>query len=149
MTDKETNPKDAAAVAKVPLGYTSPVARAHWAAAMQVGRLKYGGWNWSASGVKASVYLDAAFRHLDAWMSGEEVDAVDGTHHLGHVMACASILLDARARGMLVDDRPPRVDLRAVHAALEPVLAKLRETYADRAPRHYTIEDGTGKAGAR
>lgn len=141
---KDTNPKDAAAVTRIPLWLLSPIAKAHWALAQFAGFLKYGGWNWRVAGVRASVYLSAAQRHLDAYLSGEEHDPIDGTHHLANIMACCAILLDARAAGKLTDDRPPSVGIRSAYGALEALAAKLREQYADRAPRHYTIDDTVG-----
>ena len=80
-------------------------------------------------------------RHIEAYKSGEEFDPVDGTHHLGNIMACAAILLDARAAGKLTDDRPPSVSHRAAIAEGEALIVKLREQYKDRAPRHFTIAD--------
>lgn len=144
---KDTNPKDAAAVTRIMLALLSPVAKAHWALAQFAGFLKYGGWNWRVAGVRSSVYLSAAQRHLDAYLSGEEVDPIDGTHHLANVMACCAILLDAKAAGKLTDDRPPSVDIRPTYRALEELAAKLRTQYADRAPRHYTIDDTEGTEG--
>ncbi|MCX5745407.1 MAG: hypothetical protein NT062_23265 [Proteobacteria bacterium] len=41
-----------------------------------------------------------------AWLDGEEVAADSGVHHLGHVAGCIAVLLDARAAGCLIDDRP-------------------------------------------
>lgn len=143
---KETNPKDAAAVTRIPLWLCSPIAKAAWAVAQFAGFVKYGGWNWRIAGVKASVYLSALERHADAWKSGEEYDPIDGTHHLANIMACAAILLDAKAAGKLVDDRPPSVGIRKTYSALEGVMRALREQYADRNPRHYTIEDTEGES---
>jgi hypothetical protein len=80
-------------------------------------------------------------RHIDAWLSGEETDPVDGTHHLGNVMACCAILLDAQACGKLIDDRPPSASIRPAYKALENLAAKLKEQYADKRPRHCTIAD--------
>lgn len=138
---KDTNPKDAIASSKVPLWLLSPIAKAAWALAMHSGSVKYGSWNWRAAGVRASVYLSAAQRHLDAYLSGEEHDPVDGTHHLGNVMACCAILLDAKAAGKLSDDRPPSVSLRPTYAECEPLVVKLAKQYEDKKPRHYTIAD--------
>lgn len=138
---KATNPKDHEATARIPLSLLSPIACAHWALAQFAGKQKYGSWNWRAAGVRSSVYLDAARRHLDAYGSGEELDPVDGTHHLGNVMACMGILIDAEAAGKLVDDRPPRVDLRPAYAYLEKLAATLIAKYKDRKPRHWTIAD--------
>jgi hypothetical protein len=138
---KDTNPKDAAATARIPLAALSPIAKAHWALAMFAGRLKYGAWNWRRSGVRASIYLDAAMRHLDAYLSGETHDPVDGTHHLGNVMACCAIILDAAAAGKLNDDRPPIVERTSTYAELEQLAACLIEKYKDRSPVHCTISD--------
>jgi hypothetical protein len=138
---KASNPKDAAASTRIPLWLLSPIAKAHWALAQFAGMVKYGAWNWRWAGVRSSVYLSAMQRHMDAYLSGEEYDPIDGTHHLGNIMACASILLDARAAGKLTDDRPPSVGIRSTYSALEALAAKLRDQYADKNPRHFTIED--------
>lgn len=138
---KDGNPKDLAATTKIPLWLLSPIAKAHWALAQFAGMAKYGAWNWRVAGVRSSVYTSALQRHLDAYISGEETDPVDGTHHLGNIMACAAILLDAREAGKLTDDRPPSVSLRGAYATLEALAGRLRDQYQDRAPRHYTIED--------
>lgn len=138
---KDTNPKDAAAQSRIPLWLLSPIAKAHWALAQFAGMLKYGAWNWRAAGVRSSVYTSALSRHIDAYISGEEHDPIDGTKHLGNIMACAAILLDAEAAGKLTDDRPPSVSLRPTYADLEFLMQNLQDKYADRTPRHYTIAD--------
>lgn len=138
---KSSNPKDAAATTRIPLWLLSPIAKANWALAQFSGMVKYGAWNWRAVGVRSSVYLSAAQRHLDAYLSGEECDPIDGTHHLGNLMACCAILLDAKAAGKLTDDRPPSVDIRVTYGALEALSARLIRQYEDRQPKHYTIAD--------
>ncbi len=138
---KDTNPKDAVGAKKVPLSLCSPIAKAHWSLAQYAGRAKYGAWNWRVAGVRSSVYLDAIQRHADAYASGEEVDPIDGTHHLGNIMACCAILLDAREAGKLTDDRAPSVGIRETYAWIEAEMAKLRERYEAMTPRHYTIAD--------
>lgn len=144
MNTKDTNPKDHAATTRVPLWLLSPVAKAYWACAQLAGLIKYGAWNWRHAGVRASVYLSAAARHLDKWENGEERDPVDGTHHLANVMACCAILIDAQAAGKLLDDRPPSVDLTPVYAEAEACAARLLEKYAHMHPRHYAIADVPG-----
>lgn len=138
---KDTNPKDAIGDKKVPLWLCSPIAKAHWAVAQFVGMVKYGAWNWRSAGIRASVYLSAMERHMDALKSGEDVDPVDGTSHLGHIMACAAILIDAKAAGKLNDDRPPSVSLRAAYAEVEKQMVKARKNYGSMNPRHFTIAD--------
>jgi hypothetical protein len=140
-TTKDTNPKDVIGATKVPLSLLSPIAKAQWALAQFAGMTKYGHYNWRVSGVRASIYLDAIDRHRDAYLSGEELDPIDSTHHLGNIMACCAIILDARAAGKLVDDRPPSVGLRQTYAEVEAQMAKLRDQYRDKTPKHYHIED--------
>ena len=138
---KDTNPKDFVACARVPLWLCSPIAKAHWAVAQFAGLIKYGAWNWRVKGVRNSVYISAIQRHLDAYESGEELDPIDQTHHLGNIMANAAILLDAAEAGKLIDDRPPSVSVRPLYARLERSLARLQQVYADRHPKHFTIKD--------
>ncbi|AKU93341.1 Phage protein [Labilithrix luteola] len=141
MSTKPSNPKDAVSDTKIPLWLLSPIAKAKWAVAQFAGLLKYGAWNWRVAGVRSSVYLSAAQRHLDAYLSGEQYDPVDGTDHRANIMACMSILMDAEAAGKLVDDRPPSVDIRTVYAEQESLMEGLRKKYSDKAPKHYTIAD--------
>jgi hypothetical protein len=140
------NPKDAAGRAKVPLWLLSPVAKAAWAMAQFVGKVKYGAWNWRGTQVLASVYLSAAMRHLDAYLSGETYDPDDGTHHLGNVMACCAILLDAAACGKLIDDRPPSESHRPAYKDAEAIVAPTEKRYADRKVKHWTIADSVAGA---
>ena len=138
---KLSNPKDAIGDTKLPLWLCSPIAKAHWAIGQFAGMLKYGAWNWRTAGVRSSVYISAMQRHIDAYNSGEEFDPIDDSHHLGNVMACCAILLDAKEAGVLTDDRPPSVGIRGTYAWGEATMAKLRTQYADRTPRHFTIKD--------
>lgn len=141
MTAKDTNPKEGIGATKVPLSLLSPIAKAYWALAQFCGLTKYGAWNWRLSGVRMSTYLDAIDRHRDGLLSGEWCDPVDGTPHLGNIMACCAIIADAKAAGKLVDDRPPSVDMRATYAEVEAVMPQLVEKYKDMNPRHCTIAD--------
>ncbi len=141
VATKDTNPKDMVAAGKIPLALCSPIAKAHWSLAQHAGMCKYGAWNWRITGVRASVYLHAMGRHMDAYLSGEDSDPVDGTHHLGNIMACAAILMDAEEAGKLTDDRPPMVGIRAAYAKLEALATRLAVQYKDKTPKHYTIVD--------
>lgn len=127
--------------AKVQLVLLSPIAKAAWSLAQYAGYCKYGAWNWRINGITLTDYLSAIDRHRDAYVSGEEHDPVDGTHHLGNIMACCAIILDAKAAGKLIDDRPPSVSLRPTYAEVEAAMGKLRALYADKTPKHYTITD--------
>jgi hypothetical protein len=44
-------------------------------------------------------------RHIDKVIDGEDIDPESGAHHLGHVMAGCSIVLDACRHGTLIDNR--------------------------------------------
>lgn len=142
-----SNPKDAAGDARIPLWLLSSVAKIQWALAQFAGLLKYGAWNWRVAGVRTSTYLSAIERHLEGYKSGETVDPVDGTHHLGNIMACCALILDAEAAGKLTDDRPPSVDHRPTIADGEALMARLRDQYKDRAPRHWSIADSAAGEG--
>ena len=85
---EESNPKDLLGAKKVPLGQVPAIAIAHEACAMLDGDLKYGYRNWRAKKVQARIYVDAAIRHLYAWLEGEEKAEDSGVHHLGHARAC-------------------------------------------------------------
>jgi hypothetical protein len=138
---KDTNPKDAIAGDKVPLGLCPDTLIVAVAMSFVEGGLKYGKSNWTIAGAKASVYLDALDRHVKAWKGGEEVDPDSGLPHLWKAAACIAILIDCMARGNLVDDRPPSVDIAGMMRELSPKVKALVEKYKGRDVRHYTIAD--------
>lgn len=140
--DKPTNPKDGIGVTKLALHLVSPVVKAYQAVAHFLGVTKYGAWNYRDSGARASVYLSALHRHIDAWAEGEDLDPADGTPHLANALACIGILIDAKHCSKLVDDRQPSCpEYRKVVAEMEAIMAALAAKYADRAPKHFTIAD--------
>ena len=107
----DDNPKTVEGLKKPSIFVIPPAGLLHCGRAMQDGRDKYGLMNWRERAVSTSVYLDASYRHLMAFADGENFsrDTVAKgrpVHHLGHVMACCAIVLDAMAIGKLVDDRP-------------------------------------------
>lgn len=106
MTKAINNPKHAAGKAKASLHCIPPVALVAEGAVMQGGADKYGEFNWGEAGVVASIYYDAILRHLLAWYTGEDDDPESRQSHLAHIRACAGILLDCNAKGLLADDRP-------------------------------------------
>ncbi|MGH0000092.1 dATP/dGTP diphosphohydrolase domain-containing protein [Pseudovibrio ascidiaceicola] len=102
----DNNPKAVLGTAKPSLSVIPPVAIFHLGQAMEDGEKKYGLMNWRENQVSASVYYNAALRHLMAWWDGEQKASDSGVHHLAHVMGCMAILLDAESMGNLIDDRP-------------------------------------------
>lgn len=108
MNEKDTNPKDAVGIEKVPLSTLSCPVLFEMGLAMMEGARKYGRHNYRVAGVRASVYYDAAMRHLMAWWEGEDTDPDSGIHHVTKAMAGLSVLRDSQIFGNAVDDRPPR-----------------------------------------
>lgn len=101
------NPKSLQGAKKFSLRYLPLPAAVEVNRALEDGAKKYGAANWRKTGVAASVYVDAALRHLAQWYDGGQKNAADsGVHNLGHAMACLAILIDAESCGKLIDDRP-------------------------------------------
>lgn len=102
----KSNPKDLIGSRKVSITKFPAAALLHGAHAMGNGAAKYGSYNWRGNPVRASIYVDAAIRHLLAWFEGEEKAADSGVHHLGHALASIAIILDAQETANLINDRP-------------------------------------------
>lgn len=131
MDTKFSNPKDVIGSKKVPLRMVPGTALAHQAMAHMDGDFKYGPRNWRTAGVRASIYVDAALRHIEDWYDGhEEIPKDSVAHHLGHAIACLNIILDAMECGKLTDDRPVGGPVSSVYERLSKDVAKLAEKYA-------------------
>ena len=107
MAYPDNNPKSGAAACKIPLHLVPPAAIHAIAEALADGARKYGPYNWRDQPVAASVYVGALRRHIDAWWDGEDCADDSALSHLSHLAACVAILNDAKACGVLIDDRPP------------------------------------------
>lgn len=106
------------------------------------GALKYGRTNWRESGVRASIYVDACKRHLDAWFEGEDCAPDSGSPHLANALACLAIIVDAQAAGKLVDDRAYNgAGYRPFVDGLTEHVPRLRQLFAGHDPRQYSIGD--------
>lgn len=107
------DPEGEAGKAKAPLWLLPPEAMRQAAWAHGLGAAKYRAWNWRGNKVQASTYISAMMRHIAAYLDGEDNDAETSAHagqpvsHLANVIAFANILIDAKAHGTLIDDRPP------------------------------------------
>lgn len=141
METKPTNPKDAIGSDKLPLHLWPSTATAMGCIGLLNGMLKYGRTNWRVAGVRASIYVDACKRHLDAWFEGEEVDPDDGVPHLSAALACLAILVDAAAADKLNDDRQVAGGYRGLVDGLTPHVARLKALHDARDPQHFTIAD--------
>lgn len=106
MTETGENPKDRLGLKKPPLRLVPPAALLYMAKVMGLGAAKYGPYNWRQKKVRYTVYLEAAMRHILSALDGEEIDPESGQPHVAHAAACMAIVLDAKATGNLVDDRP-------------------------------------------
>lgn len=104
---KDTNPKDAVGIAKVPFSTVPTQVVGELGLAMMEGALKYGRHNFRVAGVRASVYYDAALRHLAAFWEGQDIDPDSGLPHVVKAMACMAVLRDSQIQGNWNDDRPP------------------------------------------
>lgn len=77
---------------KLRYGLIPPVATKELAKALTYGAKKYKPNNWQeADG--SDRYVDALYRHLEAWRAGERVDRESGLSHLSHAIANISFLL--------------------------------------------------------
>lgn len=110
MAVESGNPKDVASRSKVKLAIIPPTAEVLCARVLQHGAEKYGYWNWRGEKIEYMGYLSAIRRHLSAIVSGEDVDPESGMPHIAHVMATASILIDAAAAKCIIDDRPKKLE---------------------------------------
>jgi len=121
------NPKDTLGVKRVPMGLIPPVAKVYAALAHLDGAEKYGPYNWRNpdAKVRASIYVDAVYRHLDAFVDGEWLAPDSGIPHLAHAVANCNILMDAFALDHVVDDRPRPGPYRQSIVEAEWVITKL------------------------
>ena len=142
MTTKLSNPKDIIGSDKIPLHLWPETATALGSLALLEGALKYGRCNWRAVGVRASIYNDAAKRHLNKWFEGEDIDTDSGLPHFAHALACIAILVDADACGRLNDDRQVSgwgyIDLMK---EMTPHVKRLKALHSGEDVKHYTIAD--------
>lgn len=140
---KPSNPKDIIGSDKLPFHLWPETATILGSLALEDGALKYGRSNFRAIGVKASIYYDAARRHLNAWFEGQDTDPDSGLPHLAHLLACVAILVDAGAHDQLNDDRQfsKNSGYLKLLAVMTPHVKRLKEKHADKSPKHYTIGD--------
>lgn len=132
------NPKDAIGATKLPVGLVPDTVSILAAMAFAEGASKYGAYNWRASSVRMSIYLEAMRRHQMKLWNGEWADKKTTVPHLASIIACAGIIEDARLCGKLVDDRPPAVDLEACIAEAEAIIKHVLQLNAHMHPKNWT-----------
>lgn len=132
---KASNPKDAQASTRLDLTLFPDTAAAYGALAFTEGDLKYGGYNYRAAGVSASVYVAACKRHLAKYYNGEWCDKDTKVPHLASAMACIAVIIDAHECGVLTDDRPPSVDMAKMLEQFEGIVEHLQGLFPNKVPR--------------
>lgn len=137
MDTKETNPKDAVGIRKWRVFSTIPMT-VMWelGVAMMEGARKYGRHNYRVSGVRASVYVDAAMGHISQWWEGENIDPDSGLSHITKAIASLVVLRDAMIQSQLVDDRPPAAPVDLQRDLLQRVVDDLFERHPEASPAH-------------
>jgi len=68
------------------------------------GAKKYAAHNWRL-GLKQSRLLDAALRHITAYMDGEDLDPESGRSHLAHASCCLMFAFEMSKTHPQLDDR--------------------------------------------
>ena len=139
MTTKPTNPKDAIGIRKVPMSVIPANVMAEVAVGLLEGAAKYGRHNYRVAGIRASVYYDAAMRHMMSWWEGQDFDPDEKSAGLSHVtkaIASLVVLRDAMMRDMMTDDRPPKS--KPFMEELNRVAGEVIDKNADKSPEHYT-----------
>lgn len=144
---KPTNPKDAIGCTKAPLSTVPLRPVLEVGAAMVEGACKYGRHNYRRAGVRATVYFDAAARHLFAWYEGQDIDPESGLSHVVKAIAGLMVLRDSMLQGNWVDDRPPKVvDSETWIPELNAETAEILSRYPNPKPPHtqiaFTSESG-------
>lgn len=107
---KPTNPKDSIGSTKPPTSTLPARVIALLGVAMLEGSCKYGRHNYRDAGVRASVYYDAAHRHMEKWYEGQDIDPDSGLPHIIKAMASLLVLQDGILHKNYNDDRPPKID---------------------------------------
>lgn len=141
MSDsKDTNPKQLIGSSKLPMHLWPTTATAMGCLGMLEG-LKYGRSNFRDSGIKASIYYDAARRHLDAWFEGEDMSK-EGVPHLSNALSCLAIIVDSMAMNTFVDDRMHNgAGYRPFVDYLSTLVPQIRDTALENNAKHFTIAD--------
>lgn len=130
---KKIHPKDIQGNKKVPLSLIPPSAYIFQSISHNLGgRVKgYGPYNWrdKKQPVSYSVYLEAIFRHMLLAMDGEDFDDESLGPHESSIMACCSIIMDARLNETLVDDRHKTGRLKKLMKDTENLLVEQKKNY--------------------
>ena len=134
MSTKETNPKDAVGIKKVPFSTIPTQVVMEIGLAMLEGSRKYGRHNYRRAGIRASVYYDALHRHMNAWWEGEDNDPDSGLSHITKALATLAVLRDGIMNELWTDDRPPKVKNKNWVKDMNKKAAEIIERYPNPLP---------------
>jgi len=137
---KDSNPKDSVGCTKPPLHCIPAHVLFEVGMGMFEGGWKYREANYRVIGVRASIYYDAAMRHLIAWWEGEDIDPASKIHHISKVMSCLAVLRDCQLQAengsgvSYKDDRPPKsvVPMAKLESQFKAMLERLQTEHGDR-----------------
>jgi hypothetical protein len=107
---RRLNPKDIAGMKKPGVAFVPAPVMMEVGAAMEEGARKYGPYNWREIPIQASVYYNAALRHLMAWWEREDIDPDSGISHVTKAISGLMVLRDAMRVESWRDDRPGASD---------------------------------------
>jgi len=127
---KKTNPKDSVGVKKAPISTVPGTVVAEIGCAMLEGARKYGRHNYRIDGVRASVYRDATWRHLNKWWEGEDIDSDSGLNHITKAIASLVVMRDGMICDKFIDDRPPPAP-KGFFADMDKLALEIIEKYPD------------------
>lgn len=143
LNTKDTNPKDAVGIRKIPLSTISAPVLAEVGVGMLEGARKYGRHNYRVASVRASVYYDAAFRHLTAFWEGEDIDPESGISHISKAIAGLAVMRDAMIQNKFVDDRPP-ASPKDWQKNMQPVIDAIFERHPEAKDAYTEKENPSG-----
>lgn len=136
---KSTNPKDFQGFKKVPYHLFPMTALAVGAIQFLDGGGKYGRENYREEDVRASIYHDAAIRHILDWFHGEDRTPDTLLRHLGGALASIAILIDAEVNGNLIDDRAHISNrFSLLMEELNRETLRLADKHKDKSPQHFS-----------
>lgn len=140
MEKKDSNPKDAVGIKKVPMSCVPAPVVMEMALGMMEGSRKYRRHNYRVAGVRASVYYDAAMRHLMDWWEGVDIDPSSGLSHVTKAMTALCVLRDAMMNNKWTDDRPPKFTNQQWIDDFNKKAAQIIEMYPDGLPPYTEVE---------
>lgn len=123
------NPKDVSGQAKPNLSIVPLRPLYEAALALYEGARKYGPENWRDEKVNETIYVDAAIRHLNQWIAGEDIDPDSGLPHISKAIAGLIILRDAQHHGCSIDTRRSKQNVD--FADLKQRIIAINEKYPD------------------